>query len=202
MPLASVITVQPLIEPVGVDELGAHLRLLVEDQAREAVELAALIKTARQYVEAFTARQLIEATYEFACDVFPSQNRDILLPAPPLISVTTITYVDEDGAGQTLAASEYLVDTRVEPGRVRLNFDKEWPATRLDPSGIVVTYKAGYGTTEAAVPEVFRHAVRLLASHWYEHREAVQILERGQTVEVLPVAVADLLWPERILEVA
>jgi uncharacterized phiE125 gp8 family phage protein len=51
-----------------------------------------------------------------------------------------------------------------------------WPANVADvPDAVRVRYTCGYGTSPDAVPEPLRQAVRLLAGHWYEHREDVVV---------------------------
>ncbi len=53
----------------------------------------------------------------------------IVLPKGTLQKVTSIKYIDANGTQQTLAATEYTVDTVEVPGRVRLAFGKYWPWT-------------------------------------------------------------------------
>jgi hypothetical protein len=44
------------------------------------------------------------------------------------------------------------------------------------------------------VPEPIRHAVKLLVTHWFEHREPVVL---GQLAQEVPATVAGLLLPYR-----
>ena len=54
---------------------------------------------------------------------------------------------------------------------------------------------AGTGTHFInAVPEAARHAIMMMAAHWYEHVEAVT---DGFTPYTVPMGVKDLLWSER-----
>ena len=65
--------------------------------------------------------------------------------APPLRSITSITYRDEDGTAATFDAANYRVDTATEPGRVVLAPGADWPSVALDSSNpITVRFVAGY----------------------------------------------------------
>jgi uncharacterized phiE125 gp8 family phage protein len=116
---------------------------------------------------------------------------EILVPRPPLISVSSITYVDGNGTTQTLSAAAYKVDTDSEPGRITPAYGYCWPTTRAEINAIAITYVAGYAT-RAAVPASIKQAMLLLIGHWYENREAV-----GQVGGTVAMAVESLLWSQR-----
>ena len=59
--------------------------------------------------------------------------------------------------------------------------------------GIVITFTAGYGPAAADVPADLVQAVRLLAAHFYEHRDGP-----GDT-SALPAAARVLLAPYRVV---
>ena len=107
------ITVQPTHEPVTLEEVKIDRR--ITDDAEEQY-LAQLNVAARQYVEDVAGRQFVNATYAYTLDSFPTE---ILTPRPPLVSVTSIQYVDTDGTTQTLGASVYTVLTDdLQAGRI------------------------------------------------------------------------------------
>lgn len=137
--------VPPTDEPVSVAEMASHLRI---DSEAEGLLLESYIKTARQYVEMFTRRQLVQSTWKMSLDTFPTTatyDEGICLPNPPLISVSGITYVADDGTSTTLASSVYTVDRESEPAVIRLAYDQSWPTVRGQRNAIAVTYLAGYG---------------------------------------------------------
>jgi uncharacterized phiE125 gp8 family phage protein len=73
----------------------------------------------------------------------------------------------------TVSASDYLVDTVREPGRIVLKDGKSWPADTLrEVNGVVVRYVAGYGAEPKHVPEAIRMWMKVQLGHWYENREA------------------------------
>ncbi len=130
----------PTDEPVTLTEIKDHLH--VSSTAEDSL-LALYAQMAREAVEAETWRALMPQTWSLYLDAWPADGI-IELPRPPLQSVTSITYTDEDGVTQTLAASNYRVDIAREPGRVVLAPDGEWPSDALDTSNpIAVTFCGG-----------------------------------------------------------
>lgn len=179
----------PAIEPVSLIEIKMQARI---DHNEEDVLLSQYIKTARQHIEVITRRALITQTLELSLDDWWLPDGLELL-MPPLQSVLSITYRDVDGVEAVLDPSSYVVDTQAQPGRIRLKKEFAFPSTELWPfAPVKITYKAGYGDNAESVPEPIRQAIRMLAVHYYENREAV-LVERGVNVQALPYAVDALL---------
>ena len=135
------ITDPPAVEPVSLVEAKAHLRVDIND---EDDYIEGLIRTARQYAEAaFTHRAFVEQEITLTLDRWPVE-RYIELPRPPLISVASVSYTDEDGNVETLAAgTDYLVDTTAN--RLVLRNGVFWPTVILQESGAIsIVYQAGY----------------------------------------------------------
>ncbi|GIV86626.1 MAG: hypothetical protein KatS3mg054_0655 [Chloroflexus sp.] len=182
----------PAIEPVSLSEVKLQARIDYND---EDTLLAAYIKTARQFVEENLSRALITQTLEVVLDTWwPASGLE--LPMPPVQSVTHVKYTDADGAEQTLDANSYVLD--VLSGRLMLKPGYSYPTVSLWPIGaVVIRYVAGYGSAADNVPEPIRQAIRMLAVHYYENREAV-LVERGGSVQMLPFAVDALLANYRV----
>lgn len=190
--MALTLVTAPATEPVALADAKAHLRV---DATTDDTLISALITAARQYAETVTRRAMVTQTWDLTMDEWPDSDR-IIVPLPPLQSVTSITYKDTDGTASTLATTEYIVDTKSEPGRIVLAYGKDWPTTTLYPAGaITVRFTAGYGEA-TAVPQGIKQAILLLVGHWYEQREAVNV---GNIVNPLPFAVDALLWQHRLL---
>jgi uncharacterized phiE125 gp8 family phage protein len=138
--------------------------------------LSGFITAAREYCEGFQNRAYITQTWEGALDDWP---QIISVPLPPLQTADfKIEYYGTDGVVNLLPAASYQVDERGYKARVTPVYGESWPAIPLRPlSGIVVTFKAGYGVLATDVPERVRTAIKLLAGHLYEHREATDIKE-------------------------
>ena len=186
MPYSLRRTVAPTVEPVLWAEAKLYCRI---DDDTEQATVEALIAAARHTVEELTQKQLITATWVRTLDRFP-ETHPIDLPRGPLASVASISYTDENGDAQTLAASGYQVDLVNDPGRILPGVDLVWPDTRANAlNTVTITYTAGYGATGASVPPPLIQAILMLVSHWFEHREAVALTQMSE----VPFAVQRLV---------
>jgi uncharacterized phiE125 gp8 family phage protein len=155
----------PGLEPVSVEEAKLHLRLQIDD---DNAALGRLIAAARQYLEGICWRAFIHQTWDLYLDEFPDE--DIELAKGTLSSVTSITYVDDDGNTQTLATTEYLVDAKREPGRIALAYGKSWPSTREQYNAVAVRFVVGYGALASSVPDAIKQAILILVADLYGNR--------------------------------
>ena len=160
-------TVDPVVEPVTVDDLRQQCRI---DSQEEDTLLRSFITAAREMVETDTRRALITQTWELKFDAFPCDVIEVR--RCPLISVSSIAYVDTNGTSQTLASTVYSVDANSEPGRITLAYQQTWTTTRTQDNAVTMTFTAGYGAAATSVPERAKLAIRLLAAHWFNNRES------------------------------
>jgi len=187
-----IISTPPAAEPVLTADFKTWARIDTDD---DNTLIASLLTAARRYCENAVRRQFIDATWIYTIDEWPA-NDVIQLPFPPLDSITTLKYYNTAGTLTTLTKdTDYTVDTYTEPGRVFPCYGKSWPSLRGYERDIEITFKAGYGTAGTDVPADILTAIKLLAAHWYEHRENVVI---GATVADMPDAAAALLGPYRV----
>lgn len=185
MALNLVVVTPPTEEPVTVAQVKAQTR--VEHTADDAL-IAVYLAAARELCEEMARRAFVTQTLRLTLDDWPC-SRIVQLPRPPLISVTSIVYTDDDGVTATLPATDYVVDTDSEPGRVALKSVASWPSVNLREAGAVkITYQAGYGAA-AVCPKKYQMAVLLLAAHLYERREAAA----DAKMEEIPFGVTALL---------
>ena len=158
----------PAIEPITVSDAKLHSRV---DTSLEDDILELWIESARAFAESYQNRAYITQTLQLTMDAFPPGSV-IQLPRPPLQSVTSVTYYDEDDTPDTLDAGDYIVDEVTQPGMIVLRANKSWPdATLRAKNGIVIEYIAGYGDDAADVPSQVRDALLLYVTTRYEHRE-------------------------------
>ncbi|HUT12394.1 MAG TPA: hypothetical protein VMY42_17985 [Thermoguttaceae bacterium] len=184
MPLSIAQTTAPTVEPLTFDEVKPYIRVS-DDTERPFIENI-LIKSAREYVETYTKRQLITATWRLRLPAFPPY---IVLPRPTLQAVSSITYVDNAGAAQTVTAADYTYDVSEEPAIVRLAYGDSWPTHRGGAEDYVaVTYTAGYGATSASIPAGIKLAMLLLISHGYDQRSPIVIGTISQDVDLTVAA--------------
>jgi uncharacterized phiE125 gp8 family phage protein len=185
----------PVGEPISLQEAKEHCRI---DLDNEDALIGGYIAAARQHVENVTARQLLTAVWALKLDGWPCW---IDVPRPPLQSVSgvpvvAITYVDADGATQTLATTDYRVDAPSGPtcerGRIEPAYGVSWPSLRGVLNSVTVTFSAGYGATGDTVPMALRQAMLLAIAHWYRNRE--HVVTDTNAIE-LPLTVKELLRP-------
>ncbi len=158
--LPSVVTVAPASEPVTLVEAKTYCR--VEGSDSDA-ELNTMIAAARAFVEDYCGIKLVSQTVVLRCSSFCDL---IDLPVAPVISVSSITYLDSAGAEQTLPTDVYeAVLVGLEP-HIRLKVGQSWPAVRCASDAIRVTVVAGY----AALPAPIKHAMLLMLSDWFDNR--------------------------------
>lgn len=182
--LAAKRTTDPTETPFDVAELKSFLRIDGLTDVYEDALLALLIKSAVGVCENYCRIALIQQTWTAKLDGFCSE---IILPRPPLIAVTSITYVDGNGDTQTLDSSVYQQDTFSRPGRIFPAYGRSWPTTRDQKQAVTVTWTAGYGADGTTVPENLKNGLKLLCGAFYAMREE---LDLGKTNEIpLPWAV-------------
>lgn len=191
---SDVIYTAPATEPLSLAEAKAHLR--VTDTGEDGFILSCL-KAAREQVEHDTRRGLITQTRQLYLDRFPSGCDEpshvigpeyaILIPRPPLVSISSITYIAADGTSTVLAADQYQVDIRNEPGRVKPAYGCSWPSTREVYNAVTVQYVCGWSAL--TLPTTVKHLLRLWLGHFFENREPVVI---GTIVNDLPFAMKAL----------
>jgi len=182
------VTSAPTTHPITLDEAKAHLRVVSSD---EDDYIDSLIAAAHDYIASQQRRALCETTYSLTCDYWPVIFE---LPNPPVVSVSSISYVDLNGATQTLAASQYALDSASIPARVTPAYNVTWPTHRAQANAITMVYTAGYATVDD-IPAGTKHAMKILVSHWFENREFVVI---GSIVTNVPMSVTALINKERV----
>lgn len=183
-------TTPPVLLPVDLESVkrrldgysGADIDELIGEKIRAATE----------YLEEITWRTFLETTYTLSIDYsFPAV---IFLPRPPYVSLTSITYTDENGDSTVLASSKYEIKYLDEIAIVQPVYNTSWPATRFERDAISIIYKAGYGDERREVPYQLRDAVSVLAAHLV--RQSWGSCEESR---LLPRAVSDLVSNFRVM---
>ncbi|BCJ86456.1 head-tail connector protein [Effusibacillus dendaii] len=176
----------PTEEPIALNDVKGYLRI---DGTDFDALLTGLIKAAREYCEAFQNRAYVTQTWEMSLDAFP--DLPLKLPKPPLQSVVSVKYTDQNGVESVFAPSNYLVDPVSEPGRLAFAYGKSWPSVTLQPvNAVKIQFVAGYGAA-AAVPQAVKTAMMLYIAHRFENPDGDDV----------PEAVHSLLWAERVVPV-
>ena len=187
------ISTAPAAEPILLADAKLHLR--AEGTADDAT-ITRHIKVARRQVEAYTNRALITQTWVSKLNAFPGSDSDrLVMPKPPLQSVTTLKYYDTSGDQQTWDSDEYTVVISEEPGYIIPAYGYAWPSTRDQVEAVEITWKAGYGAAGTNVPDDIVQAMYMLIGHWYENREEVVI---GTITSDIRLGYQSLLGPHRM----
>lgn len=149
--------------PLGL--LKSHVRVDFDD---DDALLSLYLSAATSYFERASRRLLSQQTRTLTLGSFT----DSMLPFPPLVSLTSVQYVDGDGATQTLSASLYRLDN-TKPVPV-IRFHGALPDLDPDVSDrVTITYVCGWNDPPADVVR----AVLELAAGYYLSRESVSLVQ-------------------------
>jgi uncharacterized phiE125 gp8 family phage protein len=176
--------IAPTVDPLTVAEVKAHLRI---DGNDEDQLLSTYIKAATAFVQNECGIQIMRATLKLTLDEFPSVDY-IKLPRPPLVSVSSIDYLDGDGVSQTFSTTNVATDATPAVGRIVLKDGVDWPDTDDQLAAVSVTYLAGYAD-RSSLPADVRVLLLLLVGTFYEHRESVSLLNLRE----VPMAAQSLI---------
>lgn len=181
----------PATDVLTLTEAKNHLRVdTIDDDALILAE----IRGATGWAEEYLGRQLVTATWRLTLDGWPTGS-EILLPRPPVISVTSVVYEKADGTQGTMPAGDYFLDAAAEPGRLILAEGASWPGSTLrKAAAVAVTYQAGYGDP-AAVPAGIKVGLKTLIGSLYENRESEVV---GTSTARLGHSLEYLLYPYRV----
>lgn len=182
----------PAVEPITLAQAKEHLRV---DHTTDDNLITAMISAARDYCEKWTARAFVTQTWELVVDEFPTA--EILIPLPPLQSVTSIKYDDGAGVEQTLATDQYEVDTVSQPGWV-VPITTGWPTSIFEGINAVrIRFVAGYNPSSNSpddlvvnIPGSLKAAMYLYIGQLYDQREDIVV---GTIVNKLPSGNVDFL---------
>jgi uncharacterized phiE125 gp8 family phage protein len=164
---------QPAVEPVTLAEAKAHLRV---DTADDDTYITGLVRAAREWVEQYLDRTLVNTQWVMRFDRFPPDGTlDIELPRPPMVASGTatavaLTFTFENGDTSTYSTASFRVDRASTPGAVKTLYGQTWPPHLQDDNAISVTWWAGYGASGSDVPQGVKNAMLLYVHELYEKR--------------------------------
>lgn len=171
----------PAALPVNLVSVKAHLRIENDETAFDDM-LADYIRTAAEYVRAETHLELIETSYTGYWDNWPRCST-LNLPLWPISSVTIVKYLNTAGVETTLTGLQ--ADLVSCPARIRLPATStDWPDLQDDTLNRVrVTFVAGYGSDSMMVPDMAKHAIKMLVAHWFRNSETVLVGSASKDIE-------------------
>lgn len=165
----------PAVTPVSLAEAKEHLR--VEHDLDDAY-ITSCIAAAVARIDGrngWLRRSLINRTYQLFLPWFPVA-RCIPLPLPPLNSVSSIKYQDENDVEQTFSSGSYQVVKNEDEGYIYLKTGESWPGNTFErPDAVKIEFVAGYGAAGSDVPENIRHAIKIEIGALYAERGDAEI---------------------------
>lgn len=185
----------PSEEAVTLEQIKMQLQ---ETRSDQDTLIQSITTAARQWVEEFTGRTLMDTTYELSLEEYPQGWSRIELRRPPIIEIETFTYTDSNGAEQEIAADQYVLARGLKPF-IAPAWGISWPATRSQVGSLKIRYRAGYAQAGSPdgrylIPQPLIAAIKLLAAHLFENREAVT---SGTQISEVPFTVDALCKPYR-----
>lgn len=179
------LTGQTIDALVSADELRTHLFTVYDDTTDPFLDT--LIAAATDYLETAMWRKFVQQKWRLYLSKWPADD-EIHLPFGSVLSVEKVSWLDGDATDHVLTTDEYIPAIVGEEPMI-LPVDN-WPSgTLFDVDSIRIEFTAGYGAKEN-VPKMIKHAVLMLAAHWYETRETVIV---GTTVRNVPFAVKAII---------
>jgi len=159
-------------EPVTAAQVKQQCGISTGDTTYDAL-ITRMIASERAYVEKHCGIRIVTQTIIAKCDSFCDFGR---LPFGPVQSISSVSYVDVDGANQTLATSVY--ETRADglEALIVLKYNQSWPAIQPG-SRIAVTAVVGW----SSVPSDLQSAILLrIGRLFFSSKGTDQLLRRDQ----------------------
>lgn len=128
---------QPVAYPLHLNQVRQHLR---EDLTENDGLIELYLSSAINEAFAITGRQLVAARYQAVFDYLPCQ---LELDVAPLIQVVGVQYLDGNNQWQTVAATDYVVESSFKP-RITHTLGINWPVPQGQIGAVQVTFDAGY----------------------------------------------------------
>lgn len=190
------------LEPVTVAECKLQCHVDSGDTTWDT-HFPLLIAAARQKAENYMGAAIMARELEQTLDEFP--EADIRLERPPAwtpdvpqacpLAITSVKYIDEAGVEQTVAGTNYTLDTSVWPFFLLPAVDVDWPSPRAQANAVAVRYTVGYDAA-AKVPGDLRAWLLMTVAFLFAQRETM-VLD-GKIAEIPSRYVDAMLDPYRV----
>lgn len=152
-----------MTEPLTIYEAKKQVEVASDDNYHDA-DLLKNIEAARHQWERDTSTYYIQRTMRLT---LPSLY-EFMFSERPVTAITSITYYDQGNTQQTLAATEYQLDTA--ENSLRLAYGKTWPSTTKRWDAVQVNYTLGGHVDSTTVPSIAKSAMLLLVGYYFEQR--------------------------------
>jgi uncharacterized phiE125 gp8 family phage protein len=185
--LALKLITAPTQDPVTLPELKEYYRGI--DGNDFDITITNLIKAAREAARKYQNRAFFTQIWELSFDHFPTMPCKI--PLPPLQSIVSVKYYDQNGIETTMNLADFVIDKRSEPGRISFKSGKSWPAVTLQEiDSVVIQFTAGHNDI-SKVPNTVKLAYMVFITHRLDNPGS----------EDIPQAFYSLLGSDRLVPV-
>jgi uncharacterized phiE125 gp8 family phage protein len=183
-------TIAPSQEPAALALPIAKQWMRVTFDEDDAL-ITSILLDAREFVESYTNQSFVYRTYTLFANSFDEITRSrmagrvpfptmmfqgaIYLPYAPIFQINSIQYLVGQGELVTWDSSNYTASPPLSvPGWVAPNFAPQiFPIISFfSPNAVVIEYVTGYSSDGSLVPQSWYNAALMLASHWYNNRDA------------------------------
>lgn len=190
MNLALELVTGPEWEPITLAQAKRHLRMFDSDTSEDD-DITALIEGARQFVENYTGRVLVDQTWRLTVEPDDTVT-EIYLRKSPVLAIVSMVSVDTAGDETTIDSTTYeLREGASKYPRVVPIGSANWTSADV----LKITFRAGYADTTgspqdaaAEVPATYRSAMKL----WIEAN-----YDRGAEMQDLMAAAQNLIEHDR-----
>jgi uncharacterized phiE125 gp8 family phage protein len=163
--------VDPTDLPVTVAYISRQV-LRVANGNLEDESIEQFIYAATQAAEDDTHRALMPQTWELVLSGFPSSGV-IVLPRPPLIEVTSVSYYNGDDTAELAGSpAEYSVvpSGRFTRGKVLPLDGASFPTISSRDDAVTITYRAGYTSTTDKEFSLIQTGIGVMVAELYKQR--------------------------------
>lgn len=176
-------------ELITYTEAADFMRIDFPDDEQTVIE--AMITAARQWCEDYIRQAIGVQTLEQTLTRFPYTGRKAIPLRPPVISISSFTYLDTNGDSQTLVENtDYYFSDDSDPAEVAPVGD--WPVALGTADSVRIRYQTGYygggsPVTSEELPKTIRQAILMQVADLYQNREAQteKPLTANKTIERL-----------------
>jgi uncharacterized phiE125 gp8 family phage protein len=183
---------------VSLEDTIEHLRR--QDTVEDDGLIRRYIAAATLWAENFTGLALVDQTWDYYTDGFPTDLRYITIPKPPLLQVAGVYYREAASSSET-TFSDYTVEDAMQPARVYLLSTSSWPLADTSLSSVRIRFRAGYFDAEGSpveegdIPEDIKIAIQIYTASLYENRESMVV---GTIISQVPWSAENLLRMYRV----
>lgn len=177
---------QPVIEPVSLDEMKAHLKL---DHSNDDLMLSAFLIAARVHLENATKRHFITQSWRLELSIPAATS--LSLPVQPVQHVLSAALLSKTGDIVALDLADFRLQTHKSPATLQILGPNAWLPGNL----LRIDLETGFGPNKEDVPAPIRQAIKMLTAEWYERR----LVADPATLPKLNAALTTLLTPYRVM---